>query len=66
MKERKIIITVDEDGKISADTLNYQGAICLKEMEKLLEGFEEIEKEDKKPDFYKQESKVDTRVTSKK
>ena len=66
MKERKIIITIDEDGKLSADTVNFQGAVCEKEMQKLLEGFEEIEKEDKKPDFYKQDVKIDTRVNSRK
>jgi hypothetical protein len=52
MDEEKIIITISEDGKIQADAIGFKGEICEKELEKLLEGFPEIEKDDKKSDYY--------------
>ena len=65
MSERKIIITIDEDGKISAEADHFQGEICIEEIQKLLEGFEEIDDEDRKPEFYEQETRVHSNVTSK-
>ena len=41
MSERKIIITIDEDGKISAEADHFQGEICIEEIQKLL-SFERI------------------------
>ncbi|MCF2141350.1 MAG: DUF2997 domain-containing protein [Candidatus Lokiarchaeota archaeon] len=57
MSDEKIIIMIDEDGKIQADAIGFKGNICLKELEKLLEGLPEIEKLDKKPDFYQKNVK---------
>lgn len=36
MREEKIIITIDEDGKISAKTKGLKGELCLEELEELL------------------------------
>jgi len=58
MKEEKIIIEIDEFGQIKAEAKNFTGEICLKEMEKILDGIQEIEEVRKKDDFYKKTSSI--------
>ena len=64
-KEEKIIISIDKDGKLSADAKNFEGNICLKEMKKILEDFPDIEDIDRKPEFFKQKHKTAHKTTSK-
>ena len=52
MAEQKIIIKIEEDGKISAQTEGFQGEICLKELEELLQGITEIRDIKKTDDYY--------------
>jgi hypothetical protein len=51
MKEQRITIDIDAEGRISADAEGFEGDLCLKELEKLLEGctsaWEQVER---KPD----------------
>ncbi len=61
-KETKITITIDEHGRIVADAEGFQGPICMKEMEKLLEGLPEIDKSDRKPDYFKKEIQTRSNV----
>lgn len=38
MKEQRITIEIDAEGGVSADAEGFEGGLCLKELEKLLEG----------------------------
>ncbi|MHA1766537.1 MAG: DUF2997 domain-containing protein [Promethearchaeota archaeon] len=58
MKEEKIIIEIDEDGKITADAEGFTGKICVKELEKILEDMPEIKKIEHKKEYYKKDAKV--------
>lgn len=39
MKEQRITIDIRADGKLTADAEGFSGGACLKELERLLEGF---------------------------
>jgi hypothetical protein len=54
-KEEKITITIREDGKLTADADNFSGDVCMKELQKLLEGFPAVENTNHRPDFYKKD-----------
>lgn len=58
MKEEKIIIEIDEDGKITAEADGFIGKICMKELEKILEDMPEIEDTKYKKDYYKKDTKI--------
>ncbi len=66
--ERKIIIEIDENGRIIADAEGFKGPICLKELEDLLSDIGTIDKIDKKPDYFSVETKhfQHTKITVKK
>jgi len=38
MKEQRIVIDIDHEGKISADAAGFSGDTCLTELDRLLEG----------------------------
>ena len=57
MAEEKIVINIDEFGKISAATEGFQGETCLNELEKILEGIDSIV-DIKKTDKYYQKVNV--------
>jgi len=38
MKEQKIVVEIDHDGRITADAEGFSGDACLKELERLLDG----------------------------
>lgn len=38
MKEQKIVVEIDRNGRITADAEGFTGDACLKDLEKLLEG----------------------------
>ena len=38
MKEQKIVIEIDHEGKLTADAEGFTGDACLKDIERLLEG----------------------------
>ena len=63
MKEEKIIIEIDEFGQIKAEAKDFIGEICLKEMEKLFDGIQDIEKIRKKDDFYKKSTSIKRKST---
>ncbi len=52
MAEEKIILQIDSEGKISAQTQGFKGEICLKELEKLLDGIAEIQDVKKTDDYF--------------
>jgi len=60
MAEQRIVITIDDFGKIQASTDGIKGEMCLKELEELLE--EEVIDSVKKTDEYYQ--KAENKVTN--
>lgn len=38
MKEQRITINIDRDGRITADADGFTGGTCLRDLERLLEG----------------------------
>jgi hypothetical protein len=38
MKEQRITIAIDHEGRITADAAGFTGDACLKELERLLDG----------------------------
>lgn len=38
MKEQKIVVEIDHEGRITADAEGFSGDACLKELERLLDG----------------------------
>jgi len=51
MKEQRIVIEIDPEGRLTADAEGFNGDTCLKDLERLLEGiaspWEQVER---KPD----------------
>jgi Protein of unknown function (DUF2997) len=58
MAEQKIIITIDENGRIVAETQGIKGEACLTELEALLGSSLEIASL-KTTDEFQQETKID-------
>ncbi len=64
-KEETITITINEDGIITADADHFSGDVCLKELQKLLEGFPAPENIDRKPEYYKKDPLVGHQTVTK-
>lgn len=52
MAEQRIVITIDENGKINASTEGLKGEMCLDELQELLGSFEELQSINKTDEFY--------------
>lgn len=52
MAEKQIIVEIDENGELTAETFGMVGPSCLDALDKLLKGLGNGDTE-KKPDFYK-------------
>jgi hypothetical protein len=50
MKEQRIEIEIDHDGRITADADGFSGDACLRDLERLLDGLAEWEQVKRKPD----------------
>ena len=51
MKEQRIIVEIDGEGRITADAEGFSGDACLRELERLLEGLSPgTESVQRKPD----------------
>ena len=51
MKEQRITIEIDGEGKLTADAEGFSGDTCIKDLEKLLEGLASPrEQVERKPD----------------
>ncbi|MFK4784810.1 DUF2997 domain-containing protein [Fusobacterium sp. MFO224] len=49
----KIIINIDEEGKIEANTEGFKGEVCLDALNEILEGMGEIDNIKKTSDYFK-------------
>ena len=54
MAEQTIIITIDENGKINAETTGLKGEMCIDELEKILEGESDMSSIKKTDEYYQQ------------
>jgi hypothetical protein len=52
MAEHRIVITIDENGKINASTEGIKGEMCLEELQKLLGDLAELSSISKTDEFY--------------
>lgn len=50
MKEQRITVEIDRDGRITADAEGFSGDACLDDLEKLLEGLAGWREVERKPD----------------
>ncbi|GHT59404.1 hypothetical protein AGMMS50239_05970 [Bacteroidia bacterium] len=52
MAEQRIVITIDDNGKINATTEGVKGEMCLTELQELLGEIENIQSISKTDEFY--------------
>ncbi|MGP3927935.1 DUF2997 domain-containing protein [Streptomyces sp. 8N616] len=50
MKEQRIEVEIDRDGRITAEADGFSGDACLRDLEKLLDGLAEWESTQRKAD----------------
>lgn len=66
MPEKKIIVNVSDSGEIDAETFDMEGTECLEELDKLLKDLALESNTTKKPEYFKNSSKVDNTIKVKK
>lgn len=67
MAEQRIVITIDENGKINASTEGIKGEMCLDELQELLGSLEELQSIIKTDEFYQaNELKSQNKIQNKK
>ena len=52
MKEYNVVIEIDEDGNIKAETKGMKGEVCLGELDEILKGLDGEQEFKNKPEFY--------------
>lgn len=55
MQEYNVIIEIDEDGNIKAETKGMKGDICINELDEILKGIEGEQNFKNKPEYYKKD-----------
>ena len=67
MAEQTITITIDENGKINAETIGIKGELCLDELQELLENDGDLLSVKKTDEYFqKQIVKTKTKIQNKK
>jgi hypothetical protein len=54
MPEQRIVVTIDDGGKISAETEGIKGEVCVDELQKLLGEIADLESLSKTDEYYQQ------------
>ena len=62
MEEKKIVVDINEEGSIHAETFGIQGVECLAELDRLLKDLARHGKVTKKPEYFKEGLNTDTTV----
>jgi len=52
MQEYNVVIEIDKDGNIKAETKGIKGDICVSELDEILKGLDGEESFNNKPEFY--------------
>jgi len=60
--EEKIIINIDMQGKVDAETFGITGAKCLDELDKIMKDIANECVTEKKPDFFDEKKNIDKNV----
>ncbi len=67
MAEQRIVITIDENGKMNASTEGIKGEVCLDELQAIMDSLEELQSITKTDEFYQtQIVKPQTKIQNKK
>jgi hypothetical protein len=67
MAEQRIIITIDENGKINASTEGIKGEMCLNELQDLLGDLADLDSITKTDEFYQtNDVKTQNKIQNKK
>ena len=62
MAEKRIIIDINEEGALHAETFGMQGTECIAELDKLMKDIARIGERTKKPEYFKEGISADTFV----
>ena len=62
MQEYNVIIEIDEDGNIKAETKGMKGDICISELDEILKGLEGEQSFKNKPEFYQKNEKEKNKI----
>ena len=65
MQEYNVIIEIDEDGNVKAETKGMKGDICVGELDELLKGLDGEQNIDNKPEFYDKSVKKKNTIKNK-
>ncbi|MGD9679119.1 MAG: DUF2997 domain-containing protein [Vulcanibacillus sp.] len=55
MKEKYIIVEIDKDGSINAETFNFTGPKCVDFLNGLMKDLAMVNSDTKKPEYYESE-----------
>lgn len=53
MADKKIVVEIDEEGRIKAETFGMEGIGCVEELTKLMRDIATTTSSEHKPEFYK-------------
>ena len=62
MQEYNVIIEIDEDGNIQAETKGMKGDICISELDEILKGLEGEQSFKNNQEFYQKNEKQTTKL----
>jgi hypothetical protein len=67
MQEYNVIIEIDEDGNIKAETKGMKGEVCVGELDEILKGLDGEQEFKNKPEFYQNQefNKIVKKVVTK-
>ncbi len=65
MEEKKIVIKIDEDGNLNAETFGMHGTECIDEIDKIMKDIARAGTHQKKPEFYEQKTTSVSNVSNK-
>jgi hypothetical protein len=54
MPEQRIVVIIDDNGKINAETEGIKGEVCIDELQKLLGEIADLESVEKTDEYYQQ------------
>ena len=65
MQEYNVIIEIDEDGNIKAETKGMKGDTCVNELDEILKGLDGERHQKNKPEYYQKISSIKNEIHNK-
>ncbi|HIG20509.1 MAG TPA: DUF2997 domain-containing protein [Candidatus Poseidoniales archaeon] len=65
MKEQRIVVTIDADGKMSAKTTGLKGETCIEELEALLAELAELDGVEHTREYHEKEPRASQQSSNK-